>query len=67
MAWNKEEDLTPGYSGIRPKLKGINDFVIDSGTVSNNQFVNVLGLPPPGLTSSLALAIEVSERLETLQ
>jgi len=59
----KEEDLTPGYSGIRPKLKGINDFVIDSGTVSNNQFVNVLGYASPGLTSSLALAIEVSERI----
>ena len=61
----KEEDLTPGYSGIRPKLKGINDFVIDSGTVSNNQFVNVLGYASPGLTSSLALALEVSERLES--
>ena len=59
----KEEDLTPGYSGIRPKLKGINDFVIDSGSVSNNQFVNVLGYASPGLTSSLALAIEVSERI----
>ena len=61
----KEEDLTPGYSGVRPKLRGIKDFVIDSGTVSNSQFVNVLGYASPGLTSSLALAIEVSEKIET--
>ena len=61
----KEEDLTPGYSGVRPKLKGIKDFVIDSGTVSNSQFVNVLGYASPGLTSSLALAIEVSEKIDT--
>ena len=61
----KEEDLTPGYSGVRPKLRGIKDFVIDSGTVSNSQFVNVLGYASPGLTSSLALAIEVSEKIDT--
>lgn len=61
----KEEDLTPGYSGVRPKLRGIKDFVIDSGTISNSQFVNVLGYASPGLTSSLALAIEVSEKIET--
>ena len=60
----KEEDLTPGYSGIRPKLKGIKDFVVDSGGVSNAQYVNVLGYASPGLTSSLALAIEVSNRIE---
>ena len=60
----KEEDLTPGYSGIRPKLKGIKDFVVDSGGVSNAQYVNVLGYASPGLTSSLALAIEVSNRID---
>jgi L-2-hydroxyglutarate oxidase LhgO len=60
----KEEDLTPGYSGIRPKLKGIKDFVVDSGVVNNAQYVNVLGYASPGLTSSLALAIEVSNRIE---
>ncbi len=58
------EDLTPGYSGIRPNLKGIKDFVIDSGTVSDNQYVNVLGYASPGLTSSLALGIEVSNLIE---
>ena len=60
----KAEDLTPGYSGIRPKLKGIKDFIIDSGTVSDNQYVNVLGYASPGLTSSLALGIEVSNLIE---
>ena len=58
------EDLTPGYSGIRPKLKGIKDFIIDSGTVNDNQYVNVLGYASPGLTSSLALGIEVSNLIE---
>ena len=58
------EDLSPGYSGIRPKLKGIKDFIIDSGTVSDNQYVNVLGYASPGLTSSLALGIEVSNLIE---
>ena len=60
----KEHDLSPGYTGIRPKLKGESDFVVDSGVVSDNQYVNVLGYASPGLTSSLALAIEVSERIE---
>ena len=60
----REQDLTPGYSGIRPKLQGERDFVVDSGSVSNNQYVNVLGYASPGLTSSLALAIEVSNRIE---
>ena len=61
----EEEDITPGYSGIRPKLKGVSDFVVDSGTVNNKQYVNVLGYASPGLTSSLALAIEVSNRIES--
>jgi L-2-hydroxyglutarate oxidase LhgO len=59
----QEEDLTPDYSGIRPKIKGIKDFVIDSGTVNNDQYVSVLGFVSPGLTSSLALAIEVSNKI----
>ena len=58
-----EEDLSPGYTGIRPKLKGVSDFVIDSGRVDNSQYVNILGYASPGLTSSLALAIEVSDKI----
>ena len=38
----KEEHLTPGYSGIRPKLKGVKDFVIDSGNISNNSVPFIL-------------------------
>lgn len=60
----REQDLTPGYSGIRPKLQGEKDFVVDSGSMNNSQYVNVLGYASPGLTSSLALAIEVSNRIE---
>ena len=43
---------------------GIKDFIIDSGTVNDNQYVNVLGYASPGLTSSLALGIEVSNLIE---
>ena len=60
----KEDDLSPGYTGIRPKLKGVSDFVVDSGVIDDNQYVNVLGYASPGLTSSLALAIEVSQRVQ---
>ena len=59
----KEEDLTPGYSGIRPRVKNLDDFLIDSGEIDDDRFVNVLGYASPGLTSSLAMAIEVSNHI----
>ena len=62
----KEDDLSPGYTGIRPKLKGVSDFVVDSGIIGGNQYVNILGYASPGLTSSLALAIEVSQRVQDI-
>ena len=51
------EDLIPGYSGVRPKLEGVEDFIIDAGSVGSAQHVNILGYASPGLTSSLALAM----------
>jgi len=59
----QSEDLIPGYSGVRPKLEGVEDFIIDSGSVGSAQHVNILGYASPGLTSSLALANEVLARL----
>ena len=63
--------IQPGYSGIRPNLIGPNgktlnsDFIIqgakDHGIAG---MVNLYGIESPGLTSSLAIADYVLERLE---
>jgi L-2-hydroxyglutarate oxidase LhgO len=56
--------LTPGYSGIRPKLTGPDeaaaDFVIE-GAASHGLpgLINLFGIESPGLTASLAIAEHV--------
>ena len=67
--------VQPDYCGIRPKLsnagsvtsgKGFQDFVIrreNEGDDSVDGFVNLLGIESPGLTSSLAIAQEVHQKL----
>jgi L-2-hydroxyglutarate oxidase LhgO len=65
----RAEALVPGYSGIRPKLAGPGqppaDFRIDlAATGSSSQLVHLLGIESPGLTSALALAREVRDRIE---
>ena len=62
------ERLQPAYSGIRPKLEGPNDsfkdFIIQSEKVHDLKgLVNLFGIDSPGLTSSLAIADYVSEKL----
>lgn len=57
--------LSPGYSGIRPKLTGRSepdaDFVIQGAEVHGLPgLVNLFGIESPGLTSSLAIAEEVA-------
>jgi L-2-hydroxyglutarate oxidase LhgO len=59
----KEEDLSPGYAGIRPTLDGVDDFVVDVEDFNGAVIVNVLGYASPGLTSSLALSKLVESRL----
>ncbi|APF35973.1 MULTISPECIES: NAD(P)/FAD-dependent oxidoreductase [Chelatococcus] len=64
-----EEALSPGYSGIRPKIVGEGepaaDFRIDGPqTHGMAGLVNLLGIESPGLTASLAIAEEVLARLE---
>ena len=54
--------LTPGYAGVRPKLRGpeagkyIDDFMVQ-GPADNGVpgLVNLFGIESPGLTSSLAI------------
>ncbi len=55
--------LSPGYTGIRPKISGPHepaaDFMIAGpGTHGITGLVNLFGIESPGLTSSLAIAQE---------
>lgn len=63
------EKLQPAYSGIRPKLQGENDgfrdFVIQTGEKFGIVgLVQLFGIDSPGLTSSLAIAEYVKNRLK---
>ena len=60
--------LAPAYSGVRPKIHGPGepapDFRIDGPPAHGVAgLVNLFGVESPGLTSSLAMAEEVCERL----
>lgn len=60
--------LQPAYSGVRPKLSGPGepaaDFMIQGPDVHGVPgLINLFGIESPGLTSSLALAELVAERL----
>jgi L-2-hydroxyglutarate oxidase LhgO len=65
----KDGQLTPGYTGIRPKISGPDDpaadFVIqgpkDHGVAG---LVNLYGIESPGLTASLAIAQYVRDVLD---
>lgn len=64
----REEDLVPGYAGIRPKLAGpegaIEDFVLQGEAVHGVRgLVNLFGIESPGLTSALALGDAVAGML----
>ena len=49
------EDISLHQAGIRAKLSGYYDFVIERDPIYNN-FINLIGIDSPGLTSSLAIA-----------
>lgn len=60
--------LRPGYSGIRPKIQGpgepAKDFMIQMPAETGvNGFIALYGIESPGLTSSLAIADWVAERV----
>jgi L-2-hydroxyglutarate oxidase LhgO len=63
-----EDQLTPDYAGIRPKLHGPDepqpDFRIDAADVHGIEgLVALFGIESPGLTSSLAIGEAVAARL----
>lgn len=71
--WPDMQDgtLSPGYTGIRPKISGPHepaaDFMIAGPAVHGVPgLVNLFGIESPGLTSSLAIAEETLLRLNTL-
>ncbi len=59
-----KEDLSPAYSGIRPKLIGPGDDSFQDFVIREEEgypgFVNLLGIESPGLTSSMAIGKYVS-------
>ena len=56
------DDITLHQAGIRAKLKGNHDFIIEQDPKYHN-FINLLGIDSPGLTSSLAIARYVKEMI----
>ena len=61
-----EEDLSPDYAGIRPKIHSrenkFNDFYINDE--KKNGFpgwINLIGIESPGITSSLAIGKMVAK------
>jgi L-2-hydroxyglutarate oxidase LhgO len=64
----EDRELSPAYSGIRPKVQApgmeMADFIIQDASVHGvNSLVNLFGIESPGLTSSMAIADEVASRL----
>jgi L-2-hydroxyglutarate oxidase LhgO len=60
--------LRPGYAGIRPKIQGpgepLADYAIHGPTETGvNGFMALYGIESPGLTSSLAIANYVADRV----
>ena len=60
--------LAPAYSGVRPKLQGpgepARDFMLQGPEAHGVAgLVNLFGIESPGLTASLAIAVEVLGRL----
>lgn len=60
--------LQPGYAGMRPKINAPHEAAADfliQGPAEHGVpgLVNLLGIESPGLTSSLAIAVEVCSRL----
>ncbi len=56
----ESSDLSPGYTGIRPKISGPEnpncDFVIQDGAdYGADGLINLFGIESPGLTASLAI------------
>lgn len=61
----REEDLIWHQMGLQARLKGYPDFVIKADSARSN-FISLLGIDSPGLTSCLAIASEAGEMVDRL-
>ncbi len=61
----KQEDLVWHQMGVQARLKGFPDFVITTESTCPN-FINLLGIDSPGLTSCLAIARRTGEMVDEL-
>jgi L-2-hydroxyglutarate oxidase LhgO len=64
-----EEALTEDFAGIRPKIQApgepSQDFIIkNEKSQGYNNFINLIGIESPGLTSSLAIAEYVKDIID---
>ncbi len=60
----RDATLQPAYSGVRPKLNGSTDFVLQGPAEHGIAgLMNLYGIESPGLTACLAIADEVLMRL----
>ena len=63
----KSEDMYPDFSGIRPKIDYVdqfNDFIIKNEKENgHDNFINLIGVDSPGLTSSLAIGEYIAKLL----
>ena len=64
-----EESLSQDFTGIRPKIQGpgepSQDFIITNETEKGyHNFINLIGIESPGLTSSLAIAEYVKDIID---
>ena len=59
----KLEDISLHQTGIRAKLSGHYDFVIERDPLYKN-FINLIGIDSPGLTSALSIAKHVSKMID---
>ena len=67
--WEMVDDLSEDFAGIRPKLQApggpSQDFIIKNETENGyHNFINLIGIESPGLTSSLAIAEYVKEIID---
>jgi len=64
-----EESLSQDFAGIRPKIQGpgepSQDFIIKNETEKGyHNFINLIGIESPGLTSAMAIAEYVKEIID---
>ena len=66
----KKEYIFFDYTGIRPKLQGENEnfrdfYIKDESEKGHSDFINLIGIESPGLTSCLSIARYVDNLIKS--